>query len=163
MGAARESRPQDFTVLQCSNNLWGRQRRIILKFPTEKGKVRTYKLTAALTATANNAANVLIARSGRIRCVRWETAFDGPADNAQCNSEISTMASSQLNTNDTPNVIDEFRNTTNLTTSGAFNGGRSKQSVLDYPVAAGERVYLNCTVTGTVSQQTTIFLDIDEK
>lgn len=125
--------------------------------------MRTYKLSATITTTANNVASVLVARSGRIRCIRWEVGYDAPADNSAVNVELSTMASSQLGSNDTPNTIDEFRNTTNLTTSGAFNGGRSKQSVLDYPIAAGERLYLNTTTSGTVSQITTCFVDVDEK
>ena len=125
--------------------------------------MRTYKLFATLGASANNNANVLIARTGRIRCIRWEAAFDAPADNASQFAELSTAPMSQLGTNDTPNVIDELRNCTNLTTSGAFNGGRSKQSVVDYPVAAGERVYMHNVAVGSVSQATTCFLDIDEK
>jgi hypothetical protein len=125
--------------------------------------MRTYKLYAAVSTTTGNNANVLIARSGRIRCIRWEVAYDAPADNANLALELSTSAVAQLNVSDTPNVIDEFRACTNLATSGGFNGGRSKQSVLDYPVAAGERLYLNSVVNGTVASQATCFIDIDEK
>lgn len=125
--------------------------------------MRTYKIYGNITGTANNVANVLIARTGRIRCIRWEAAFDAPADNASCVAELSTAPSTAAGTNDTPNSIDELRSCTNLTTSGAFNGARSKQSVVDYPVAAGERVYLHATVSGSVGQPTTVFLDVDEK
>lgn len=124
--------------------------------------MRTYKLYYAITATTAALASVIIQRSGRIKSVRWETGFDAPADNASCVAEISTASSPQQGTNDTVAEISEIRNTTNLTTSGAFNGGRAKQEFIDYPVAAGERIYLHATVSGTVSQATTVFIDVEE-
>lgn len=125
--------------------------------------MRTYKLYGAVSSTANNVANIQFVRNGRIRGLRWAVGFDAPADNASAAVELSLQPVSQLGTNNTQGVIDEVRFLTNLTTSGAPPGSHNFQRTLDMPIASGEVAYFNALVSGTVSANVTVFIDVDEK
>lgn len=118
--------------------------------------MRTYKLYAA--SSGNNVANVTIVRSGRIRSLRWAVCMDTVTDNHNVIAEISTQSVSQAGTNDTLGSIDEIRQWHNNAAAGSSTSGINVQRMVDYPVAAGERLYLNTTFTGTV--YLTCFIDV---
>lgn len=124
--------------------------------------MRVYKLYATATSTADNVANVLITRNCRIRSIRWHEHVDAPADNAFVAVELSTRPTSQFTTNDSQGDITQRRHSTNLTTSGAFDGGNDHQELLDFPVAAGERIYVHAIVSGTVTWVGACFIDVVE-
>lgn len=123
--------------------------------------MRTLKLYAAITATANAVANLLIPRNGRIKSIRWAVDIDAPADNASVAVDLNTQTITVLASNDIPSIA-ELRALVNLSTSGAYLGAIKAQEFLDYPVAAGDRIYIHAVVAGTVTARITAFIDIDE-
>lgn len=124
--------------------------------------MRTYKLYGTSASTADNVASVLMAKNGRIKSVRWSVKIDAVADNSAVDAELSTRATQQLSTNETQGDISAFRSHFNLVTSGFYPGSFSKQDLLDFPVAMGERIYLNIVIT-TATATITIYIDVDEK
>lgn len=124
--------------------------------------MRTYKITGAVTTTANNIANIQMVRNGKIKGLRYALSVDAPADNAAFNAELSLQPVSQVGTSNTQGVIDEFRHVSNLTTSGAFGSANMFQRSLDFPISAGEVLYVNATATGTITATFTIFIDVQE-
>jgi hypothetical protein len=125
--------------------------------------MRIYKLFFTVTSTGTGLIAISIQRAGRIRCIRWSTAFDGPADNANCTVELSLSATATIAVNDTIGVIDEIRTNQNILTSGGGNSAVNLQRTIDFPVAVGDRLMLNAAVNGTVSQPTTCFIDVEER
>jgi len=124
--------------------------------------MRTLCLYATVTTTADNVVNLIIPKTGRIKSIRWCISFDGPADNARASLELATRATSQFATNDISNVLAATDLLTSLLTSGGGLSGIKNQEWVDYPVAAGERLYLHAAVTGTVSAAVRIFLDVHD-
>lgn len=117
---------------------------------------------AVISSSSGNLANIQIARAGHIRSIRWAIGADMPADNASFAVECSLSPSSALASSDVFGPLDEVRVYANLTTSGAYNGGVNVQRILDMPVAAGERLYLNAAVSGTVSAVTACYIDVED-
>ena len=120
--------------------------------------MRTYKLYA--TALTNSAATVTIQRSGRIKSIRWSITVNDTTDNHTLYSELSTTNVSQYNVNDTLNALDQVNLTNNIGAAGAIESCVQKQCLMDYPVVAGERLYINnqgdvsaCVVTCFVDVQ----------
>lgn len=125
--------------------------------------MRTYKIHAAVTSTQDNLASVLMARNGRIKSLRWAVEADMVADNAVIRLECSTRATNQLTTNESQGDIGVVRIFGNLVTSGQTQSSINKQEFLDFPVAAGERVYVHAALVTTASGVCTIHIDVDEK
>lgn len=122
--------------------------------------MRTLVLFATITATADAIVNLIIPKNGRIKSLRWSGSFDGPADNARCNMELSMRATSQFATNDISNVVGGLDLLQNILTSGGGVSPIKYQEYVDFPVAAGERLYLHASVSGTVSCPLRMFIDI---
>lgn len=122
--------------------------------------MRVYKLYAAISSTGTNLATVTMVRPGRIRSIRWASGADVSADNSYSDVELSFQAVSNVNVNDTTGSIDELRSQSNFTTSGQMQGAIHKQSLVDIPVSAGDRLYLNATNSGTHSARVTCFVDV---
>lgn len=124
--------------------------------------MRTYKIYATAGASANAHANITIQRNGRIKAFRWANAYDGPADNARCDLELSLVALSQIGTNDTIGSLDETRFFSSFTTSGKDVAAVNVQRSVDIPVAAGERIYLNSANINGCTFYCTCFVDVQE-
>lgn len=123
--------------------------------------MRTYKLYSNATATTNNAANVTLAKSGRIKGVRFIQCMNTVVDNEEITFELSLFPTSMIGTNDAAGVIAETQ-LLNNGTSGGVNGVFAQHQV-DIPVGLGEKLYLNCVVVGTPSSaKCTCFVDIEE-
>ena len=126
--------------------------------------MRTYKLYGAGAGTGtNNLANVTVQKNGRIRNLRWNCQADLDADLETATWELSTASSAQVTTNDTPNVIDQVSVNSQFTTSGMTQGAINvSRENMDFPVAAGEKLYLNTVITGSPSERGTVFIDVEE-
>lgn len=126
--------------------------------------MRTYKLAhGAITATGNNQAYVSIARPGVIRSVTWSVAADIAADNVVVELELSVNPVSQIGTNDTIGSLSEVKITNNLVTSGMVASGVHVLDLVNCPVMAGERLYINAVITGATSVKVTCFVRVEER
>jgi hypothetical protein len=125
--------------------------------------MRTYKLYASGNATTAAAAQVIVQRNGRIRAIRWAVGIDNITDNGILAAELALIPTSTIGTNDSIGSIDEVQAQGNFVTSGLMLGGINVQRSVDTPVAAGERLYLNYYVSGTLAARITCFVDIEEK
>lgn len=124
--------------------------------------MRSYKIYGAAAAAADNVQNVLIAKSGRIKSIRWEVSIDAVADNSVVVLELSSRSTNQIATHDSTGDFSQFRVYASLVTSGFVHNGRSKQELVDIPIAAGERLYLHAGAVTTASYFCTIYVDIQE-
>jgi len=124
--------------------------------------MRTYKIYAAYSITANGIGSIQILRSGRIRSVRWAADINTILDNSQAVIELSFANTSQIGTSNTIGVVDELRMWANFVTSGLMLSAVHVQRILDMPVNAGEILYLN-TVVATAAGAVSVFLDIEER
>lgn len=124
--------------------------------------MRTIVLYASITTTADAVANLLIPKTGRVKQIRWAGSFDGPADNARANLELSTRSTSQFATNDVQNVLAGLDVVQNILTSGGGAIPLKFSEIMDFPVAAGERIYIHASVAGTVVCAMRIFIDIHD-
>lgn len=124
--------------------------------------MRSYKLYGSGSAAGDNVQNVLIAKSGRIKSIRWEVSFDAVADNSVLGLELSSRSTSQISTHDSTGDFSQVRSYTNLVTSGIFMGRASKQELVDIPIAAGERLYLHAGLVTTLTYYAAVYVDIQE-
>lgn len=123
--------------------------------------MRTYKIYGTGAATANNVANILVGKSGRIKSIRWSARVDAVADNSVAVLELSMSPQAQSGTNDTTSEIAEVSIFGNLATSGFVHSSLKAQELVDIPIAQGERVYLHVAIT-TATYYATAFVDVDE-
>lgn len=122
--------------------------------------MRTYKIYAAGSGTANNVASVTMVKSGRIKSFRWAVDMDMEANTDAVALEASLTPTSQIGTNDTIGVIDEVRSYANVAgTEAGIAGQINTQRTLDFPIGAGERIYINAVVT-TAAYRATLFIDV---
>lgn len=123
--------------------------------------MRTYKLAAAIT-NSDNIATVTVQRSGRIRSIRWSTTYTSNTSGHEADIELSMVPVNQIDTNDTIGVVDQISIFNFVGAVGQLDTGKQSQSLVDYPVAVGERLYLNATSTLT-SGRVTCFVDVQEQ
>jgi hypothetical protein len=116
--------------------------------------------------TGNSAVNALstiqVSRRGVIRSIRFSADFNIEADAATCILEVSFANTILAGTNDTLGSLAELRCFNNLVTSGMTIGQIHKQDLMAVPVNAGDRLYLNTNVAGTLTFRATVFIDVDE-
>jgi hypothetical protein len=122
--------------------------------------MRTYKIYSG-AASGNNNAYVTIQRSGRIKSVRWAVGITDKVDGHVYSAELSSVPVTQIDTHDTQGSIDEIRWINNIGAAGTNSDHINVQRIMDYPVVAGERLYLNTYKTVT-SSGTTIFIDVQD-
>jgi len=125
--------------------------------------MRTYKLYATSNVSQNNAASIVFARAGRIKGIRWALLCDSSSDNAACQYELSLQPVSQITVNDSVGSVDVVAHFQNqLTASGQDSAAYNIQRVVDVPIAAGERAYLNSSMVSMSAGTVTCFIDVDE-
>jgi len=114
----------------------------------------------ALTATANNAANIQIVRRGRIRAIAYTINGHIDADSEEFSIELSTVPTFQSRTNDAQGVLwnAAFQNAT-IGTEGT-SPYCSGQILCDYPIEAGQLLYINAVLAGTNDVEVGIILHI---
>lgn len=121
--------------------------------------MRYYKVYGSSGSTTANLANVQMVKSGRVKTVKWSNAFDSVTDNSRIVGELSIQPTSVVAQNDSRGPIDQFEWLANGTAPLGF---QNDQSLVDVPIAAGERLYLNVTVTGTVTGYFTCIVGVEE-
>jgi hypothetical protein len=125
--------------------------------------MRTYKLYSGnVNATASNITSTQILRNGIIKRIRWALSVDSVTDNAELAMELSVNPVSQVGLATIQGAFDEIRWAGNFATSGLAQGGVNATRDLDFPVGAGEFMYLNAYVAGTLVGHATIFVDVQE-
>lgn len=116
-----------------------------------------YKLYAAGTTTTAAAATLTMPRSGVIRSIVAQANLFTATGGSRIVGELSFVNSSQVTTNDTRGEIAEVRSSYNLNTSGTHQGVESVViPALNIPIAAGDKLYLHLTVTGTPTSGTDV-------
>lgn len=122
--------------------------------------MRTYKMyTGAMVASANNICSTQILRNGRVKSIRYALDVDCSTDNSNITLEVSINPTSQIALGTIQGALDEIRWCGNGTAALGFE---NTQRNLDFAVGAGEYLYINSTVAGTLSARATVFVDIDE-
>lgn len=124
--------------------------------------MRIYKLYGVVTTTANNIASIQLVRSGKIKGIQAAAYVDSNTDNAQLIVEASLVPVNQIAVNDTQGQLCELRWAGNFVTSGLSSEGINEFLPMDVPVQAGEKVYLNAQVGGTVSAGVTLFIHVQD-
>lgn len=114
-------------------------------------RTRIYKLYATGTATTNALANLIIQRPALITAVSWVVAVSAGTVGNRVELELSFASTGQLATNDTIGPISGHNVSALLTTSGVEQGSSFCHSGLAIPASQGDRLYLHCTVGGTIT------------
>lgn len=116
-----------------------------------------YKLYANFTSSQNGLASLTIPRGGRITAITGRLRVVGPANAAQVLAELSFLPTAQATVNDARGVLAEVGYSFAMTTSGA--SPTDEHVVLTgiaIPVNVGDRLYVNTTVSGSVSSGTSV-------
>lgn len=123
--------------------------------------MRTYQLYASISASANNAAEITVARSGRIRGIAFAVRGGGASDGDICDLEVSFTPASQVASNDAQGVLATRRFSIDVLTSGTimFNEN-SYVGPLDIEVQTGQKIYLNAVESGTATWLANILIYI---
>jgi len=119
--------------------------------------MRTYKLYTAVSSNA--ACYVTVQRSGRIKSIRYSIRMNSVTNGHALSMEVSTQPVAQIAAHDTQGSIDEVGWFNNVGAAGTDHGNIVEQRVIDFPVVAGERIYLNTSFTVTAAY-ITVFVDI---
>lgn len=109
---------------------------------------KVYKIYGASTASANAVANIQIARRGVITGILFALNVTSGASVCRTASEISFANAAQITTNDTVGPLASAEVASPIASSQhSFN----LFVPLDVGVNAGDRLYLNQVIAGTVS------------
>lgn len=122
--------------------------------------MRTYKLFATGSAGGSNLASVTIAKTGRIKGIRWSGTLNSVLDNDEATMEVSFTPSSFIGSNDTQGPISEFAMINNGTAGGSLAANKVEQ--VDIPVALGEKLYFNAALVGTPVFKNCCFIDVQD-
>lgn len=113
--------------------------------------MRVLKLYSAATSTTNAAANIQFPRRGRIVGVKWSLYANVTTTAGSAIYELSFGNSGQQTTNDTVGPIDHAVVGMLVGAAGAARNDLNQFTPMNVPVNAGDRIYLNVLITGTVS------------
>lgn len=120
---------------------------------------KVYKLAHQATATTNSAATVTIARKGTLVGIVWAVFVNAGAASSSLANELSFSNTGQVATNDTIGPIGAAHVGCATSTVNSLNVGEACR----ISVNAGDRIYLNTLVTGTIAASyTQCFLLVDE-
>lgn len=112
--------------------------------------MKTRSLHASITATTNAAAQIDIVQSARVKAVQFSILCtdSAPAAGSLIRVELSSSSVMQSESNDAPSVLATCYAAIGFTTSGGGQVAQNFMFLCDYPIAAGERLYLNATEAG---------------
>lgn len=110
-----------------------------------------YTLFKAFTGSADGAVSVTMVRRGVIRSIIMSAQPDLDADGELFSVEVATIPIFSSRTNDATGALCCVCQCYSLTTSGSATSGVNEQFILDYPVEAGQKLYLNGLLTGVGS------------
>lgn len=113
--------------------------------------MRTIKLYATGSASANNVANVTIPSATRIVGVAVDAYFNAVTDDSGCTLEVSQASANEIAINGSQQCIAEVRSYTNLLTSGIGVNMVNLFLPVDVAVKQGQIIYFHANVTGTIT------------
>ena len=125
-------------------------------------RTSVYKLYASVSVDTNAAATVEIRRDGVIFLLSENFHLQSASGTAWAVVEVSAANVIQDTVNDINNVLDEVRLSFLFTTSGGANPHVNKAVECMMPVRAGDRIYLNANVNGTVTVAGSVFIHVRE-
>lgn len=128
---------------------------------TDCPRVKTLKLYATGSATANAVAQVVIPSGGRIRGVQVCFSVDSITDNAQATVEVSRASATEINVNGSQQCVCQVDSRNNLLTSGMTAASQNVFFPVDVPVTQGQIIYLHAVIVGTITYFATFLLQYD--
>lgn len=123
--------------------------------------MRTLKLYATGSATANAVANVVIPSASTIRGVQVCVRINSITDGAQLNLEVSRSSSREIATNGAQQCVIEVCLESNFVTSGLAQQGVNQFMPVAVPMTQGQILYLHALVAGTVVYDATFIIHYD--
>ena len=123
--------------------------------------VRTLKLWATGSATANGAATVIIPSASTIRGVQVAVRINSITDGAQLNLEVSRSSSKEIAVNGAQQSVCEVCLESNFVTSGLAQQGINQFFPVAVPMTQGQILYLHALVAGTVIYDATFVIHYD--
>lgn len=126
-------------------------------------RTRVYKLYGSVSATTNAAAQITVQRPGIISAILFSGRVDGLTNDTAVYWELAFGSTSQIAVNDTQGSLAECSYYINTLTSGIIDGAiQSLVNGIAIPVAAGDRLYLNAVVVGSLDSRLSAFLYVAE-
>lgn len=116
---------------------------------------------AALTGTANNAAQVQVPRKGRLRGISWSIWADLDADLETAAIELSLLPVFQSTTNNTRNLLWSATLACNLTTSGSQISSQNGFTPMNVALDPIQILYVNGVLSGTTSASVALLLHFE--
>lgn len=121
-------------------------------------RMRTIKLYATGSATANAVASVTIPNASTIRGIQWAIRCDSITDNAALDVEISRASAREIAILGAQQCISESAIQSNFVTSGLTTFGENHFAPVSVKVVQGQLIYLHVVVTGTLTYVVTALL-----
>ncbi len=129
--------------------------------------IRRYRLYASITATGAVQDSMVFQRPGKIKQVEWAVGINSITDNSAVTIQLSrssvyeggtSAAGSQI----TASTISQVTSWSNFVTSGLNSNPIIYASMCNDPVSAGEKLYINAAVSGTIQALTEILITVEE-
>lgn len=112
--------------------------------------MRSIKLYATGSSTANNVANITIPSASRILGIQFAIEMNSILDDARAIIELSQASATEIAVNAAQQCIAEFRLWQNFVTSGLNQTGSNGFVPVDVPVKQGQIIYLHATTANSV-------------
>jgi hypothetical protein len=112
--------------------------------------MRTLKLYATGSATANAVAQLVIPSASTIRAVQYSILFDSVTDAAILRLELSRASATEIAVNGAQMSVAEFGACSNFVTSGLSQPVIVGQIMVNASFAQGQIIYLHSVVAGTL-------------
>ena len=113
--------------------------------------MRTLKLYATGSATANAVAQLVIPSASSIRAIQYSILFDSITDGAFARIELSRSSATEIAVNGAQQCICELGMLSNFVTSGLSQPSLAGILHVMFPFAQGQIIYLHAVVAGTVT------------
>ena len=113
--------------------------------------MRTLKLYATGSATANAVANLVIPVSATIRAIQYSVLFDNITDNGLCRLELSRSSSTEIAVNGAQQCCAEIGVAGNFVTSGLAQPVLTGIFHVAQKFAQGQIIYTHAVISGTVT------------
>lgn len=123
--------------------------------------MKTLKLYATGSATANGAATIVIPNASTIRGVQWAVRINSITDGAQVDLEVSRASAREVAVNGAQQCVSQVAAEGNFVTSGLAQGGVNAFFPVAVPMTQGQILYLHALIAGTVTYDATVIVHYD--
>lgn len=120
--------------------------------------MRTIKLWVTGSATANNAANIIVPGRATLRGVQVALRINSITDGAQLDLELSRASAREIQVNSSQQCILQVCYESNFVTSGLAQGGLNQFFPCSCPLEQGQMIYAHALIAGTVIYDATFIL-----